>query len=172
VTGEEAYWAGLGPEDSDELLTPDAPGNEERKMTEADKLFVDQSRIDEAIQIYIDKQRSEIASLRERLERLAGVVRHLITDNELAVLIQHPDAVARLKTYDEHTERLERAEAGIRRLQALITNSWRVVHLPSHKDGPWHVWDGEGVFGKRYGVGETPEAAIDAAMSSSKESAR
>lgn len=50
------------------------------------------------------------------------------------------------------------------RLQAVIDNGWRLIHLHNHKNGPWHVHDAGGLSGTHFGTGQTPREAIDAAM--------
>lgn len=64
---------------------------------------------------------------------------------------------------------LRAAQLDSERLKAMIENSWRIVALSNHKDGLWHVWGPEGIYGPRFGVGNTPHEALDKARASLKE---
>lgn len=102
-----------------------------------------------------------LEELTERMKELCELAKHPWPQTNM---FNHK-FVEMARTYiplviEERAELLKDRE----RLEALIKNSWRTVYLPTHKDGDWHVWGPEGIYGQRFGVGATPREAIDAAI--------
>lgn len=85
---------------------------------------------------------------------------------------KHANERDSLRSELERTKQaLEAAQRDTVRLTAMVDHSWKVVYMPSHKDGPFHVWEPGDPSVRRVHIatGDTPREAIDAAMQSQEQ---